>query len=208
MVASKQFSSVALHGVARDSIDIHLNTQASGFANGFSQFVWPRHQVESEFGFSLDEIEQLPSEDPSLVPEDVEMLLHDLHQRITSLECMKLESAAHIVEVTVSSPNNRDMTATVQLRIWDTPNCGYNAEDKGEPVIDREFTLDFFNFPKIDNTRLTSNQRFALIMESYDEEVGKISMAAVIFPSEYASLSDRPGMKEAIKIMQDAINAN
>jgi len=33
-------------------------------------------------------------------------------------------------------------------------------------------------------------------------------MAAVIFPSEYASLTDRPGMREAVQIMEDARNGD
>jgi hypothetical protein len=207
-VASKQFSGIALHGVAQDSIDIQLNTQGSGFANGLNQFVWPRHQAELEFGFSMDEIKQGLGKEIGLAPEDFETLQHDFQQRIASLECMQLDNSMRRVEVTVSSPNSRDMTANVQLKIWNVPSCAYNYREKGELIIDRDFTLDFFNFPKIDNTRLTNNQRFALIMESYDEEVGKIDMAAVIFPSEYASLSDRPGMKEAIQIMEKALDAD
>ena len=200
-VASKQFSSLALHGFAQDEIDIELN-EGEGFANGSRQFVWPRDQVMNEFG-----VEQLPHEDEDLSLLEREML-QDLRNRIALLECMQLDNSARNVEVTVSSPNKRNMTVTVQLKIWDVPSCGNNPESKGKPIVSQKFTLDYFNFPKIDNTRLTNNQRFALIMESYDEKVRKISMAAVIFPSEYASLSDRTGMKEAIKNMQDAIDAN
>ena len=200
-VASKQFSSLALHGFVRDDIDIDLN-DGEGFANGSQQFVWPRDQAMSQFG-----VAPMPGKDTDLSSLDPQML-QDLRNHIAMLECMQLNDAARNVEVTVSSPDKRNMTVNVQLKIWDVPSCGNSPESRDKPIVDQAFTLDYFNFPKIDNTRLTNNQRFALIMESYDEKVGKISMAAVIFPSEYASLSDRTGMKEAIKNMQDAIDAN
>jgi hypothetical protein len=207
-VASQQFSSLALHGTAQDEINIRISRDGASFINGQSQFVWPREQVESEFGITLDEAYELLNDSSGDSRRQLGELIEDFQARSDALGCMQLDGATRKVEVAASSPNGRDMWLNVQLRIWDVPSCRYRPNEDERPIVAQNFTLDFFNFPKIDNTRLTRNQRFALIMESYDQEVGKILMAAVIFPSEYASLSDRPGMKEAIKIMQDAMNAD
>ena len=63
------------------------------------------------------------------------------------------------------------------------------------------FTLDYFNFPLIDNTRLSHNHRFALILENFDEE--SIDVKGVLFPGLYASRRDKPFLNEAIQQLKD-----
>lgn len=206
-VASRQFSGVAVNGTEQSDIDVDLDLRGASFANGLNQFVWPKHQVEKEFGgCELDRLEEQFS--AKQLDKDDEELLKGIRGRIADLECMQLDGATRKVEITVSSPDMRNLTAKIQLKIWDAGSCAYNYNNKGNLIIKRDFTLDFFNFPKVDNTRLNKNQRFSLIMEAYDIDVGKIELAAVVFPAEYASLSDRPGMKEAVKIMKDAMDAD
>lgn len=209
-VASQQFSSLSAHGEERGAIRVDLSVEGTGFANGFDQFVWPRDQATREFGISVRDLEARDSEKAASLRSNTEQV-KDALQRMAELGCMTLNGVTRKVVITVSSPSALDVTVNVQLRIWDKSNstlCSYvQDDDDDEAIVKRDFALDFFNFPKIDNTRLTNNQRFALVMESYDQEVGIIGLAAVIFPSEYASLSERPGMKEAVKIMQDAMDA-
>ncbi len=64
-----------------------------------------------------------------------------------------------------------------------------------------EFTLDYFNFPLIDNTRLSHNHRFALILEKFDQE--SIDVKGVLFPGLYASQRDKPFLNEAIQQLKD-----
>lgn len=75
-----------------------------------------------------------------------------------------------------------------------------------EKVADMEFTLDFFNFPLIDNSRLSHNQRFALVLEEYD--INTIKVAGVIFPGLYASQRDKPFLNEAIQELKSQTNSN
>lgn len=53
-----------------------------------------------------------------------------------------------------------------------------------------EFWLGFFDFPMIDNTRLSNNQRCAIVMSDYGNFSGDITL--VYFPGAYASLKDKP----------------
>jgi hypothetical protein len=78
-------------------------------------------------------------------------------------------------------------------------------EEVLEKVTDLEFTLDFFNFPLIDNTRLSHNQRFTLILEKFD--LNTISLTAMVFPGLYASQRDKPFLNEAIQELSDQRDA-
>ena len=59
------------------------------------------------------------------------------------------------------------------------------------------FKLDYFNFPLIDNTRLSNNERFAIILEDFD--AGEVVLKGVLFPGVYASQRDKPYLNEAIQ---------
>lgn len=42
-------------------------------------------------------------------------------------------------------------------------------DESGEKLeVNRSFKLDYFNFPMVDNTRLSNNQRFAIVMEVFE----------------------------------------
>ena len=70
-----------------------------------------------------------------------------------------------------------------------------------EHEVSRSYTLDYYNFPMVDNTILENNHRFAIVLDYFDlkSDQPHIKLTALIFPSEYASLRDRPGMKELLK---------
>jgi hypothetical protein len=63
------------------------------------------------------------------------------------------------------------------------------------------FSLSFFDFPMIDNTRLSGNQRFALMMDGWED--GTISVTGIVFPGELASHRDRPFLTDAIKRLRN-----
>ncbi|WP_114325841.1 hypothetical protein [Candidatus Colwellia aromaticivorans] len=76
------------------------------------------------------------------------------------------------------------------------------------PEIVRSFKLDYFNFPMVDNTRLQNNHRFAIVLENLDlkSDDPHIELIGIMFPSEYASLRDRPGMSEAKTLLENALD--
>ncbi len=77
-----------------------------------------------------------------------------------------------------------------------------------EDVIMRNFKLDYFNFPMVDNTRLSNSHRFAIVLDGFDDlssDDPHIDLVGIVFPAEYASLRDRPGMEEARKLLESAL---
>jgi hypothetical protein len=63
-----------------------------------------------------------------------------------------------------------------------------------------KFNLDYYNFPLIDNTRLSDNQRFALVLSDFDENTIKVE--GVLFPGEFSSQRDKPYLMDAIKMLE------
>lgn len=136
-----------------------------------------------------------------------------LEESMRRLGTFELLGVKRNFNVTFSDVDGDEETVKVDLEV-----CRRDAPH-GETCVTRDFRLDFFNFPKIDNTRLSENQRFALILESFskldqDSENGSetndrvlIEAALVLFPAEFASLKDRPSMNEALEMLEKALQA-
>ncbi len=62
--------------------------------------------------------------------------------------------------------------------------------------VEQKFTLNFFNFPMVDNTRLSEEQRFALIMNKFEAKA--IHFSAIVFPGMYSSQRDKPFIDDVI----------
>ena len=61
----------------------------------------------------------------------------------------------------------------------------------------RKFQIGFFDFPMIDNTRLSSDQRAAVVMTQAGETSAEITL--VYFPGSYASLKEKVSYDEVIE---------
>ena len=66
-----------------------------------------------------------------------------------------------------------------------------------------EFGVGFFDFPIIDNTRLSSDQRCAIVLTAFGESSADIT--AIYFPGSYASLKEKPYYQE---VVQNLLKAN
>lgn len=64
------------------------------------------------------------------------------------------------------------------------------------------FTVGFFDFPIIDNTRLPNGMRCAVTLANFSS-VGA-DLTTICFPGEYASLKDRPYYDEVIQKLREA----
>lgn len=69
------------------------------------------------------------------------------------------------------------------------------SDDMTETV--QEFDLTLFDFPMIDNVRLSRDQRFALVLEDFDDEL--VKLAAVWFPGVYSSQRDQPFLNDVLR---------
>ena len=81
------------------------------------------------------------------------------------------------------------------------------SKEELKVMVRRRFKLDYFNFPMVDNSRLDNNHRFAIVLDEIDtiSDPAVVKFIGIIFPSEYASLRDRTGMKEARQLLEDAM---
>ncbi|NBU25883.1 MAG: hypothetical protein EBS39_09775 [Gammaproteobacteria bacterium] len=64
------------------------------------------------------------------------------------------------------------------------------------------FTVGFYDFPVIDNTRLPSGVRCAATLANFSPVAADV--VTVCFPGEYASLKDRPYYDEVIQKLREA----
>jgi hypothetical protein len=60
-----------------------------------------------------------------------------------------------------------------------------------------EFWVGFFDFPMIDNTRLTHDQRCAVVLNAFENGAADITMS--YFPGSYASLKEKPYYSEVVQ---------
>ena len=67
---------------------------------------------------------------------------------------------------------------------------------EGEPYLN-DFGVGPFDFPMIDNSRLSHDQRFAVVLNAFDEESALITL--VYFPGRYASLKEKPYYDDIVK---------
>lgn len=69
-----------------------------------------------------------------------------------------------------------------------------NGEERGE---NREFAVGFFDFPMIDNTRLSHDQRCAIVVNALDDHSADLSL--VLFPGTRASLREKPYYDDVVQ---------
>ena len=71
-----------------------------------------------------------------------------------------------------------------------------DSEEKASTVV-AEFWVGLFDFPMIDNTRLSHDQRCAVILTNYSEYSANIVL--LVFPGSHASLKEKPYYEEVIQ---------
>lgn len=67
------------------------------------------------------------------------------------------------------------------------------------------FTVGYFDFPVIDNTRLANGMRCAVTLANFSAQAADLT--TVCFPGEFASLKDRPYYDEVIQKLREANEA-
>ena len=94
-------------------------------------------------------------------------------------------------EFSSADRERKTVRVDIEIQTWD-PETDLPLTD----VVEMGFELNFFNFPMVDNTRLSSDQRFGLIMERFDEL--NIHVVGVIFRGMYSSSRDKPFLDDVI----------
>jgi hypothetical protein len=107
----------------------------------------------------------------------------------------------------------RKTTCQVSLRVLAVDNDAQQLtirlevkapEDHPEwPDTRATFNVGFFDFPVIDNTRLSNGLRCAVTLTNFAAGAAA-DLTTVCFPGEYASLKDRPYYDEVIQKLREA----
>jgi hypothetical protein len=108
------------------------------------------------------------------------------HERTVDLRCRYFR-----VDVMEFNPQARELL--VQLRVSPPGDPG------GNPEVDRQLKVGFFDFPMIDNTRLSHSQRCALVLTRFDDAGAGLTL--VYFPGFRAGLKDKLFVEEIVHNM-------
>ncbi len=73
-----------------------------------------------------------------------------------------------------------------------------SLNDKYLNMVTQEFTIDYFQFPMIDNTRLSNDMRCAVVMRDFDFP-NFIEVDILYFPGSHSSLKEKPYYDEVVK---------
>jgi len=73
-----------------------------------------------------------------------------------------------------------------------------SINDKFINMVTQEFTIDYFQFPMIDNTRLSNDMRCAVVMRDFDFP-NFIQVDILYFPGSHSSLKEKPYYDEVMK---------
>jgi hypothetical protein len=92
-----------------------------------------------------------------------------------------------MISVLSVDPNHRELTLELGVR---TPKDSAGIQR-------RTFHVNFFDFPMIDNTRLSGDERAAVILNQANQDSADITL--VYFPGSYASLKERVSYDEVVE---------
>ncbi|MEI7829310.1 MAG: hypothetical protein WCI31_06055 [Prolixibacteraceae bacterium] len=73
-----------------------------------------------------------------------------------------------------------------------------STNDKYTNMVTQEFTIDYFQFPMIDNTRLSNDMRCAVVMRDYSYPKF-IEVDILYFPGSHSSLKEKPYYDDVVK---------
>jgi hypothetical protein len=73
-----------------------------------------------------------------------------------------------------------------------------SINDKFINMVTQEFTIDYFQFPMIDNTRLSNDMRCAVVMRDFDFP-SFIEVDILYFPGSHSSLNEKPYYDDVMK---------
>lgn len=115
-------------------------------------------------------------------------------ERKRQLATRTLDGVTRSYQIEFSDADAQRETVDVKLTI--------RNDDDPDDRQQVSFELNFFNFPMIDSTRLSRDQRFALVLERFDRDLEHIVATGVAFPGSNASLRDKPFINDIMERLQ------
>jgi len=108
----------------------------------------------------------------------------ELEPEKLTLDNTEREFMLSVLEI---NPQRRELTIELGVR---TPRESSQAQR-------RPFHVSYYDFPMIDNTRLSRDQRAAVVLNQFDE--GGADLTLVYFPGSYASLKEKVSYDEVVE---------
>ena len=117
----------------------------------------------------------------------------------TSLEpeTLSLDGVPTTFSIDILGVNRENREIRLGLSI-ETPDAELGRQTKLAT-----FSVSYFDFPMIDNTRLGAGQRCSIVLNNMSDQSADITL--VLFPGTYASLKEKPYYNEVI---ESVLNAN
>jgi len=110
----------------------------------------------------------------------------------------KVDSITHIVYLTILDMDTLNNSINVRLKVCTRE--GQNEDKCAQPA----FTIDFFEFPMIDNTRLINDKRVSAVLRDFDKVNKFIELDVIFFPGSHSSLKERPYYDDIVsKLLPD-----
>lgn len=112
-------------------------------------------------------------------------------------EALEVNGIKRIFRIVVLEVNNDAQEIKVRLEVI-TRNDLHGEEDT---YIACEFSVGFFDFPMIDNTRLSHDQRCAIVLTDFsvsDSKEPSANITLLEFPGSHASLKEKPYYEEIV----------
>lgn len=91
--------------------------------------------------------------------------------------------------------DQKEMQIRLEVRTHRGQSGDYDTDEA-------EFWTGFFDFPMIDHTRLSHDQRCAVVVRNFGKSSARIAL--VDFPGSYASLKEKPYIQEMIQDLMGA----
>jgi hypothetical protein len=114
----------------------------------------------------------------------------ELDPEVVTVRKQTTEVTLRILKV---DPNMQQLTVRMKVTA--------NGRDE-LPDSRASFTVGYYDFPVIDNTRLPSGLRCAVTLSNFSPV--SADLTTVCFPGEFASLKDRPYYDEVIQKLREA----
>jgi len=114
---------------------------------------------------------------------------------------LALDGIQRRFRITVFKVDTVQRSARMGLEIETPQQTGVSQLSAGRYAV--EFEVGFFSTPMIDNTRLSNDQRVAVVLTDMNPAGASISL--VYFPGSRASLREKPYYEEILKKLADTV---
>jgi len=114
---------------------------------------------------------------------------------------LQISEVTRNYKITVLDADTATKYLQVRLDVQEVPDSTQPHSDHNAATESVTFWVGFFDFPMIDNTRLSHNERCSIVLTNFEGTDARISV--IVFPGSHASLSDKPYFEDVLHSLQE-----